>query len=492
MLDSTNATEGDIVYYNVMAIRLEKKDIKDYDSLLNMCENYYTKTNNKSLLSEIYMKKALHLFRDKDIYDSAAVLLNESEKLAFETKDYYMLSQIYWLKSAFHEYERNKNKVKEDVNLQLYYAELSKNQRQIAYATLNKAIAYKNMNMKDSAKILLHAALLLSNNIKPSDLAHIYNALGELTDAKDSILAKDNFMKSLEIYPNIPAKLNLAKIYLNEKNISRTQELCNEGLQYKWPETKIEFLKLLCQCEESKGNLKEVINIQEKILSEKDSVLKYIENGNKLRQSFHLANNAVASESAPYWKYVSILCVLLCVGFAIIISTRYKKQNNKLTAALTQNSEQQRTLQNILLNNKSLQELSHSQEKEIARIKQENLEQSQHIALLEQKLNTEIQKNINLKNTGEMFYNQIVDNKAISTWTTDDMVNFVEYYRTINPELVESFDNDYKKLTPRYKIILILEDLGKSIEDIKQIMSFEETSYYSAKSRINGQRKSLH
>jgi hypothetical protein len=72
------------------------------------------------------------------------------------------------------------------------------------------------------------------------------------------------------------------------------------------------------------------------------------------------------------------------------------------------------------------------------------------------------------------------------------MVNFVEYYRTINPELVESFDNDYKKLTPRYKIILILEDLGKSIEDIKQIMSFEETSYYSAKSRINGQRKSLH
>ena len=55
--------------------------------------------------------------------------------------------------------------------------------------------------------------------------------------------------------------------------------------------------------------------------------------------------------------------------------------------------------------------------------------------------------------------------------------------------IVEDLDNNYNKLSPRYKIILILEDMKKSIDEIKIIMSFEETSYYSAKSRINGAKK---
>ena len=487
-LECANAIERDIAYYNVIAIRLEKKGIKDYDSLQNLCEKYYKGTNGKSLLSEIYMVKAIHYLSDKDIYDSAAVLLNESEKLAFDAKDYYLLAQIYWTKGAFHDYERNQAKAKEDVNLQLHYAELSKNQRQIAYATLNKALVYKKLNMQDSARILLHAALLLSNNIKPSDHAYIYNALGELTLDKDSILAKDNFQKSLEIYSNIPAQLNLAQIYLKEKNIPRTIELCNEGLQYEWPETKIEFLKLLCQCMIMEGNLNEAFKIQEQIISEKDSVLKYTENNTKLRQSFHLENEATSSTANTYWIYVSIFCIVASVILVVVFFKRCKNQNTKLSVAISKNNELQETLQSILLKNSSLQELAHSQEKEIVRMKQENIEQSQQIALLEQKLNTETQKNINLKNTGETLYNQVIANKAISTWTTDDMVNFIEYYRTIKPEVVAAFDNDYKKLTPRYKIILILEDLGKSIEDIKNIMSFEESSYYSAKSRINGQK----
>ncbi len=483
-LDCTNAAEGEVAYYNLLAIRLGKKETKDYDSLMNKSEMFFINTKNKSILSEIFMIKAEHYFCDKDIYDSAAVLLNESEKLAIDANDYYLLAQVYWIKKAFRQHERNIVKAKEDVDIQLLYAEKSQNKRQIAYATLNKAIAYKNLNMTDSAKTWLRAALLSSNEIAPYDHAFIYNALGELTDDKDSIIAKDFFQKSIETYSNIPAKLNLAKIYFKENNIPLTIELCNEGLQYEWPETKVEFLKLLCQCKIKEGDIKAALDIQEKIISEKDSVLKYTGTNNQLRTS----NILETFNSEAYWKYTSLFCILLLVVFVIVISKYYKKQKNCLSTTQTKNNQLQETLQDILLKNNSLQEKLYSQEKEIASIRQVNNEQSQKILQLEKQLKEEIHKNINFKNSGEILYNQVVNNEPIITWSTDDMVNFVEYYRTINPELVASFDNDYKKLTPRYKIILILEDLGKSIDEIKQIMSFEESSYYSAKSRINAQK----
>ncbi|MBO7439739.1 MAG: hypothetical protein J6U21_08680 [Bacteroidales bacterium] len=483
-LDLKNAAESEIAYYNVLAMRMGKKETKDNDSLLNISEMAFTNAKNKSILSEILMIKAKHYFRDKDIYDSAAVLLNKSEKIATDANDYYLLAQIYWLRSIFHKYERDVDKVKEDVNIQLLYAEKSKNKRQIAYATLNKAIAYKNLNMTDSAKTWLRAALLSSNEITPYDHAYIYNALGELTDEKDSIIAKDYFQKSIETFSNIPAKINLAKIYFRENNIPFTIALCNEGVQYEWPETKIEFLKLLCQCKIKEGDIKAAFDIQEKIISEKDSVLKYTGTNNQLRTS----NILETFNSEAYWKYTSLFCILLLVVFVIVISKYYKKQKDCLSITQTKNNQLHEKLQDILLKNNSLQEHFYSQEKEIARVRKENDEQYQKISILEKQLNKEKQKNANFKNSGETLYNQVVNNEPIITWSTDDMVNFVEYYRTINPELVASFDNDYKKLTPRYKIILILEDLGKSTDEIKQIMSFEESSYYSAKSRINAQK----
>lgn len=112
-------------------------------------------------------------------------------------------------------------------------------------------------------------------------------------------------------------------------------------------------------------------------------------------------------------------------------------------------------------------------------------QKDEEILMLKNKL--DLVKSLN--NNGEKLYYQVLTNKSISTWTTADMVNFIEYYRTLKPDFVETLDNGYKKLSPRYKIILVLEDMGKTIEEIMLIMSFEESSYYSAKSRINSAKK---
>jgi len=429
-----------------LTIRLLNTDTNAiiFDSLLNVLKDFYKNTTEKSKLSETYLNKCRYYLYEKDMYDSAAYYLTNAESLALEVSDYYLLARINWLKNHLHCYERNNIQAKQDVDLQLFYAEKSKNQRQIAYATLNKAVMYKDLDMNDSAKNCLHAALLLSNYIKSSDKAFIYNALGELADEKDSIMAKDNFQKSLEIYPNIAAKLNLAKIYLSENCISKAEALCVENLEYEWAEIKTEFLKILYQCKILKNDHVSAAEIQAKIISEKDSVIRYLNLQNQKLASLQLRNfqSCQTEKSSGLWKITVPFCLIVVFLSLIIIFQREKRI---------------------------------SIEKQILSLKA--------------KLDMEKNRNININKNGEKLYNQVLNNEPIASWTTIDMVNFIEYYRMLKPMFVESLDQNYKKLTPRYKIILILEDMGKTIEEIKLIMTFEESSYYSAKSRINSAKK---
>ncbi|MBR4677372.1 MAG: tetratricopeptide repeat protein [Bacteroidales bacterium] len=480
-LDMANAEGKEITLYKTIYVRLSGvyNYIVNIDSSYSFSERYFENKNDKAYLSEFYLNKSSYCIY-KDMYDSAAYYLTKSEELATEIIDYYLLARIYWDKISFYLLMCDYENVKMCAELQLFYAEKSKNQRQIAYATLNKAIAYQTLSQNDSASIFLHAALLLDKYMKPKDIAFIYNSLGELTLDKAPNIAKDNFEKALKLYPNYQqAKINLAKVYLMNNDIPQAETLCDECLNSDWAENRIEVLKILCQCKFTQNNINEAFRIQEKIIAEQDSMGKRVEKTRVLPLEYYTSAK-IETKVTNYWLYLFLLIGLVCIMLIIRNLTKLK---------IRKYNELQETLKNSLLKTNSLQELAYKQEKEIEHIQKENDEQSQCILQLEKQLRDEMQRNQNLKNSGESLYNQLVSNQPIISWTTSDMVNFIEYYRTLKPDFVETLDNDYKKLTPRYKIILVLEDMGKTIEEIMPIMSFGENAYYSAKSRINGAKK---
>ena len=496
-LDMTSAKVSENALYNILKIRIlsMRKYIPEWDSILNFSEIYFNKTNNKSYLSEIYLYKNDIYYIYKDKYDSAAYWLSKSEKLAAEINDYYLLAQIYWSKIMLYYLTWDCQSIKKCTDLQLFYAEKSKNQRQIAYATLNEALAYKNLSQNDSAAIFLHAALLLDKYLLPKDIALIYNSLGELSMEKDQNIAKENFEKALEVVPDLGGtKLNLAKIYLMRGDFIEAEKICNEIKKADWSENKISILEILSGCKAAQNNINEAFKLQKQIIAEKDSINKRISKTQYLPIDYYFSDKNEPADN-NYWKYLCLVSVVLCILLTInilrnkIIFRKGIKYQKELENFSSKNAELEKTLRVTLLKTNTLQELSHKQEQEIEHILKENDEKKQYISQLEKQLKEETQKNLNLKNVGEKLYTQIINNQSIASWTTIDMVNFIEYYRIINPDFVEDLDNNYNKLSPRYKIILILEDMKKSIDEIKIIMSFEETSYYSAKSRINGAKK---
>ena len=476
-IDTTLATKKDYALYNLLKIR--QSDILTYnykwDSMLNTSEYYFKKINDKKYISEIYLKKAQLNIYFKEEYDSIAYYLFKAEKLATEINDYYILAQIYWTKPTLYYLTKDYTKIKECVQLELLNATKSGNQRQIAYATLNMATAYRNISQNDSATIYLNAALLLDKYLLTKDISFIYNTLGELSMDKNQNIARQDFEKAIEISPTfLQAKLNIAKLHLLNNQINQAEKMCIECLNTNETEEKISALKILCQCKEAEGNFKEALEIQKKIMIQDSTMKKLDSNRNILKYIHQNTDNKKTNINNWISLFLFILCIVLTIGIV------KSKKTLKKQIALTNDKE--------IMYHTSNNECS-KLKNEIDNLKQNNQNYNNTISNLKNQLEQLTQKQTKYQAVGKKLYEEIVNNNAIIKWSTTDMVNFIEYYRILKAEFINNLDMNYTKLTPRYKIILILEDMGKTINEIKKIMSFEETSYYSAKSRINNMKR---
>ncbi len=79
----------------------------------------------------------------------------------------------------------------------------------------------------------------------------------------------------------------------------------------------------------------------------------------------------------------------------------------------------------------------------------------------------------------------------IMLWKRQDIMDMIDYYRQMNPDFANKTDSHYKELTPNSHLLLILEHIGKSEEDIMKIMNLSEGAFRTLKSRTKQQRNFL-
>lgn len=76
-------------------------------------------------------------------------------------------------------------------------------------------------------------------------------------------------------------------------------------------------------------------------------------------------------------------------------------------------------------------------------------------------------------------------------WKKNDFENVIEYYRLVDIEFIDTLDNSYEDLSPKYKFFMILSHEGKTDSEIMSIMGVAEVSLRSIRSRINKKKKKL-
>ena len=90
---------------------------------------------------------------------------------------------------------------------------------------------------------------------------------------------------------------------------------------------------------------------------------------------------------------------------------------------------------------------------------------------------------------GILLYESLNKNEKVMTWTPEDYEAFISYYETAHYQVMRSLRQKYGEITHRNMLYLILVEMGKSKDDICQIMSLDKQSIRSIKFRLNNGTK---
>ena len=85
---------------------------------------------------------------------------------------------------------------------------------------------------------------------------------------------------------------------------------------------------------------------------------------------------------------------------------------------------------------------------------------------------------------GEQNYKKISSGENTATWTKEDFIYFIEYYKSSNPEFINKHGDGLQSVTTNQRFLLCLLDMNMADWQICEILGISRGSLRTARSRI--------
>ena len=368
-----------------------------------------------------------------------------------------------------------------------FYDEVIEKLNKYAVTDYNKAEYYSwkcfgyqlNKLGLDSAKYYGKKALDFAENatIKTWNMFFYYYHYASIICDEDNYAAENYLKKAMAIDSLQRGFMLLGKIYLMRGDLNTANEYftkaseSNRGIEFEGyiNQWKHEFYAGKRDYETAYHYALQYINNQRSVINRLEkSDIKPIQ----VRFEGEIENLKLKS---AFEKKIFMIILIAAIVLAVLVSALYY-QKSKLSERARKISEAQQTI--------------NSYNQKISALQQSNSQTDQtEISFLRQKVSALESKFSDIYVRGKELFSQILADKKIGRWSKDDYQYFIEYYQTLDFLFVYSFETDYIRLTDRQKVFLILQHIPKTKEQIMQIMTIEESSFRSTKSRIDGMRK---
>ena len=456
--------------YNLAKTRLlylQDKEIKS-DSLINFSIEYYKNSDkDKQFLAEAYYYKGV--IRDLLGHpDEAVVYLKEAEIIATSIEDVTLTHKIYeMLCSLFLETDAN-HLTREYTHKNLELSKKAKNYNWYLFAAYQIGSYYKKVGAKDSAQYYFDSMKPYVNTIKTAEeKSAALLILGGCVAEQNYDLAEDYLKQSIAIKPNSQAYISLAVISYSIKNdIEKAQEYIAESYKYaKDARDSLWVTEKLLEIKKESGEYKEACDLYEKLAELEARVNSSEREKNIVRVQAQYNVLAKEREFQTTMQRVTLVIVIVVVVIIILLFYNHIK--------MMKMKERQ-------LKDQLLLEVYNGKIKDLETTESATSLQVQN---LREKVTQLRQKQGERLSEGKKLYELILNGGNIVSWTKQDYNNFLDYYTLLDMPFMAHMEKDYDNLSTRSMVYLILCNLGKTEDEIKNIFGISGSAIRSIKSR---------
>ncbi len=433
---------------------------------------YYKQNGPEGRLAEAYNYKAMTLYYDRGKKKEAIEYLKKAEEIALKTADAKLIQKIYDNIYTVNFWCNNFNIALKYGLKALSYAYKIKDTASIAHDLRYISDAYSELNIDNKAIVYNLKAIHYLNYYDKLSQAKLFSNIGEYYFYKGNTKKANEFLeKAFKNSPNVYTYSVVADMYIEKGKLIKAKDIMEKA---PLPTNDFELLKKLStlyDLNRKSKNYVKALNIADSIieLNKKIDNAKESDNLNDIQAKYNREMMAQIFKSQIIYLIGAVLLLSL---FVILLIFRQKYRNSKIKHGIIENR--------LLINEykKKISEMENSKDNSVTKI-----------STLEHKINILESNESKALYNGKRCYESVLDNNTIVKWSAQDLLDFVDYYKYKDLPFVSSLDDEYKNLSPKqYLYLIMVNAMNKDEVTIEKIMGVSNVTIRSMKSRIKAKK----
>ena len=485
MIDVRKLNEDLSAYYYLLETQCQYKlymPIRS-DSVISIAETYYRKTGDKEKLARSLFYKSGVL---SDIGKKAEALqcLKQAEVLVRNLSEDYLSHNVYYQLASLNSYYQEYQLALDNIKKAMFYASKANRMLYLAYDYEKAAVYYGNLGLSDSSRFFIRKCLSVIDVIPKepaSNRARLFGNVGALYCSIDKDSAKIFLEKSLELDPQGNVYSALSDIYLEEKDTAKAMRMLEEGIKVSdYPGFKEKNLLKLSDIMRKKGDYRKADELTMAANALKDSLANRFHEENVKAQQIEFDRKIEQKRAAQAKQWlaggVGVAVMVIC-----LMAWYYFRRKKKNVLLLT---EKEKLIEELREDRNDANKKLKATQDEMNAMRLDLQEQERKIRSFDR----ERKKREQWLGHGRTLLESLLNQGNMALWNHQDYEDFIGYYRITNSRFAKTIDEEYTDLSPNQSVLVILDDIGMSDDDVMRAMNLTNGALRTLRSRLRQRR----
>lgn len=459
-------------YYNLIRIQIavEKEEPIALNKINNAIDYYSSMTDNRHL-AVAYFCKSAEYYRRKNVSQSLQFLF-KARSLSFHN-DMVLQYKISKLMAQINLSQGEYSLALREAQQCSLYATQLKNIGNNAVSKYLESVSYKKLGIIDSFKICVRQYIPFVQYAKSQDQSLMFAEMGLFyAEQKEWDNADRYINKVLGMKGNTQIQNVICDYYIRKEDYDKAETiLLNELDCTSDYQTKCISYHLLGVIYELKRDFQSATYFLKLESLMADSLRKFRNKSQvtTLQKNYEMEELQKSNTKTIsfIWLYIIIFVLISCI-IIIVLSNRLSIRNKMLQSS---ESDIQRYI------------------KDLARLRESNKENEKEYKRKVKQMEKQLDSHTLTLSRGRKLYEGLSLNKFVEKRDIKSMDCVLSYYKLIAPDFFDYIESNYTMLTTQSKLILMLQHMGKTKEDIKELLAVSDSSLRSYLTRIKKCKK---